>query len=64
MHDLSTEHVKNDLDLIFKVKEVKLRSVWAQFDVDSPKLLVFVPYLKNYVYFMNHYRELPPINHT
>ena len=64
MHDLSTEHVKNDLDLIFKVTEVKLRSVWAEFGVDIPKLLVFLHYLKTYVYFINHYRELPPINHT
>ena len=36
MHDLSTEYVKNDLDLIFKVTEVKLRSIWAQFGVYSP----------------------------
>ena len=64
MHDLSNEHVKNDLDLSFKVTEVKLRSFWAQFGVYSPKLLAFVPYLENYVYIMNCYRELPPINHT
>ena len=56
MHDLSTEHVKNDLDLIFKVKEVKLRSVLAEFGVDRPKLLVFLHYLKTYVYFINRYR--------